>query len=74
MHPVNPATGAVYIELQTLSVVFSIFCCRIGSFLALGTGKVNYPSGISFLGHYLLNDTAEGAGPYRSTSLTNREA
>ena len=73
MQAMHTTARAIFVELQTLCIVFPVLSCCIGSLLALGAGEIDYPSGISFLCHNLLNDFGKGTSPYRSSSLTNRE-
>jgi len=51
MQSMHAATGAVFVELQALRIVLPVFGGGIVTLLALGAGKVDYTSGISFLGH-----------------------
>jgi hypothetical protein len=54
MQPVNPATGAILVKLQALSIVLPVLGGCIGSLLALGAGEIYYASGFCFLGHNLI--------------------
>ena len=74
MQRVNTATGAILFQLQPLGVIPSVFAGCIGSFLALGAGKVNNSSCFRFSSHDLLYNLGNGAGTYCPTSLADGKA